>query len=296
MKDKTIHRIVRRVVNEALGVNSYVEKAVDGIINRIYELESNGQLEEKYFNRDIKIVAKRGKFNYNLIKDKMIIVEFRTYDFQRDEDLEYFKENYPVIFNEKMDSGLTYSSKENDLPIIKISIVRAGGKIQKNSYDILQHELDHALKDSLTNKNMNKRNYYKYKMATYMISDNDSNENKYAKVAAWIVYYSFPHEQDVFANGFYSELIHSNPTKENLDKLIYNSRYYSVITWLRRVLPYFKTIKSEEIELVNRILSISFMCDIDKIIKIGENTLAKYIHNLGRIKTLILQRLQQNNN
>lgn len=292
MKDKTIHRIVRRVVNEALGVNSYVEKAVDGIINRIYELESNGQLEEKYFNRDIKIVAKRGKFNYNLIKDKMIIVEFRTYDFQRDEDLEYFKENYPVIFNEKMDSGLTYSSKENDLPIIKISIVRAGGKIQKNSYDILQHELDHALKDSLTNKNMNKRNYYKYKMATYMISDNDSNENKYAKVAAWIVYYSFPHEQDAFANGFYSELIHSNPTKENLDELIYNSRYYSVITWLRRVLPYFKTIKSEEIELVNRILSISFMCDIDKIIKIGENTLAKYIHNLGRIKTLVLQRLQ----
>lgn len=50
MKDKTIHKIVRRVVNEALGVNSYVEKAVDGIINRIYELESKGSLEEKNSN------------------------------------------------------------------------------------------------------------------------------------------------------------------------------------------------------------------------------------------------------
>lgn len=293
MKDKTIHKIVRRVVNEALGVNSYVENAVDGIINRIYELESNGQLEEKTVTVEFPVLIKRGYFDYNLIKDKTIMVEFRTYDFQSNEDLEYFKENYPEIFNEKMNRGLAYSSNtENGLPMIKISLVRAGGKIQKNSYDILQHELDHALKDSLTNKKWNKRNNYKYKMATYMMHDDDGDENKYAKAAAWIVYYSFPHERDAFANGLYSELKHSNPTKENLDELIYNSRYYRIITWLRRVLPYFNTIKSEEIELVNRILSISFMCDINKIIKIGEKTLSEYIRNLGRIKTLILQRLQ----
>lgn len=292
MKDKTIHKIVRRVVNEALGVNSYVEKAVDGIINRIYELESKGSLEEKTVTVEFPVLIKRGKFDYNLIKDNKIMVEFRTYDFQSDEDLEYFKENYPEIFNEKMNRGLAYPSNGNKPPMIKISLVRAGGKIQNNSYDILQHELDHALKDSLSNKKMNKRNDYKYKMATYMMKDDDGNENKYANAAAWIVYYSFPHERDAFANGLYSELKHSNPTKENLDELIYNSRYYRIITWLRKVLPYFNTIKSEEIELVNRILSISFMCDIDKIIKIGEKTLSEYIRNLGRIKTLILQRLQ----
>lgn len=292
MNNKTIHRIVRRVVNEALGVNSYVENAVDGIIKKIYELESKGVLEEKTVTVEFPVLIKRGKLDYNLIKDKTIIVDFRTYDFQSDEDLEYFKENYPEIFRKKMNRGLAYPSNGNEPPMIKIPLVRANGKIQNDSYDILQHELDHALKDSLTNKKMNKRNNYKYKMATYMMADDDSNENKYAKVAAWIVYYSFPHEQDAFANGLYSELKHSNPTKENLDELIYNSRYYRVITWLRKVLPYFKTIKSEEIELVNRILSISFMCDIDKIIKIGEKTLSEYIHNLGRIKTLILQRLQ----
>lgn len=42
MKYKTIHKIVRRVVNEALGVNSYVEKAVDDIIDEIYKYESMG--------------------------------------------------------------------------------------------------------------------------------------------------------------------------------------------------------------------------------------------------------------
>lgn len=138
MKDKTIHRIVRRVVNEALGVNSYVENAVDGIINRIYELESNGQLEEKTVTVEFPVLIKRGKLDYNLIKDNKIMVEFRTYDFQSDEDLEYFKENYPEIFNEKMNRGLAYPSNGNKPPMIKISLVRAGGKIQKNSYDILQ--------------------------------------------------------------------------------------------------------------------------------------------------------------
>lgn len=124
MKDKTIHKIVRRVVNEALGVNSYVENAVDGIINRIYELESNGQLEEKTVTVEFPVLIKRGKLDYNLIKDKMIMVEFRIYDFQSNEDLEYFKENYPEIFNEKMNRGLAYSSNtENGLPMIKISLV-----------------------------------------------------------------------------------------------------------------------------------------------------------------------------
>lgn len=90
MKDKTIHRIVRRVVNEALGVNSYVEKAVDDIIDEIYEYESMGVLIEKHFDSDIKIVAKKGSVDY-YIKDKRILIIFRIYDFQSNEDLEYFK-------------------------------------------------------------------------------------------------------------------------------------------------------------------------------------------------------------
>lgn len=100
MKDKTIHKIVRRVVNEALGVNSYVEKAVDYIIKEIHKDESDGILEEKQVDGDVPVLIKRGLIYYE-IKNRLLKIIFRIYDFQSNEDLEYFKENYQEIFYKK---------------------------------------------------------------------------------------------------------------------------------------------------------------------------------------------------
>ena len=65
---------------------------------------------------------------------------------------------------------------------------------------------------------------------------------------------------------------------------------------LRKFLKEFNELQGEERENVDRLVKNKIGYGINKIIKIGENTLSKYIRNLGRIKTLILQRLQQNNN
>ena len=89
----------------------------------------------------------------------------------------------------------------------------------------------------------------------------------------------------------YSVLAHSKPTKENLDKLIYNSDYYTVIVRLREYLQEFNELQGEERERIDYLLQHKIGYGINKLIKIGETTLSKYIHNLGRIKTLMLQRL-----
>jgi hypothetical protein len=95
---------------------------------------------------------------------------------------------------------------------------------------------------------------------------------------------------------FYSVLAHSNPTNENIDNLIYNSDYYTIIVRLRKFLKEFNELQGEERENVDRLVKNKIGYGINKIIKIGERTLSKYIYKMGRIKTLILQRLQQNNN
>jgi hypothetical protein len=95
---------------------------------------------------------------------------------------------------------------------------------------------------------------------------------------------------------FYSVLAHSNPTKENIDNLIYNSDYYTIIIRLRTFLQEFNELQGEERERIDYLLKNKLGYGINKIIKIGERTLSKYIYKMGRIKTLILQRLQQNNN
>jgi hypothetical protein len=295
MKDKTIHRIVRRVVNEALGVNSYVEKAVDDIIDEIYKYESWGVLPEKTVTVEFPVLIKKGSVDY-YIKDKRILIIFRIYDFQNNEDLEYFKENYSEIFNKKMYHGSTYQSSTDDDIVIRFSLIRAGGKITNYSYNVLQHELDHAIKRVLSGKNYIKPYTNQYRNAQSVISNKEDVNNKYVRYSAWIVYWNLPHEQDAFANGLYSVLAHSKPTKENLDKLIYSSDYYTVIVRLREYLQEFNELQGEERERIDHLLQNKIGYGVSKLIKIGENTLSKFIHNLGRIKTLILQRLQQNNN
>lgn len=294
MKDKTIHKIVRRVVNEALGVNSYVEKAVDDIIDEIYKYESMGVLIEKHFDSDIKIVAKKGSVDY-YIKDKRILIIFRIYDFQNNEDLEYFRENYHEIFYKKMYRGSMHHSSTDDDIVIRFSLIRAGGKITDYSYNVLQHELDHAIKLVLSNKKYINGNGGKYNKAVYAMNGEDVND-KYLMRSGRIIYWSFPHERDAFANGLYSVLVHSNPTKENIDNLIYNSDYYATIVNLRTFLQEFNELQGEERKRIDYLVKNKIGYGLNKIIKIGEKTLSEYIRNLGRIKTLILQRLQQNNN
>lgn len=294
MKDKTIHKIVRRIVNEALGVNSYVEKAVDYIIKEIHKDESDGILEEKQVDGDVPVLIKRGLIYYE-IKNRLLKIIFRIYDFQSNEDLEYFKENYQEIFYKKMYCGSTNYSSTDDSIVVRFSLIRAGGKVQNYSYNVLQHELDHAIKYVLSNKQNIKRNADKYYNAIYAMKGENDN-NKYLMNLGRIVYWSYPHEQDAFANGLYSVLAHSNPTNENIDNLIYNSDYYTIIVRLRKFLKEFNELQGEERENVDRLVKNKIGYGINKIIKIGERTLSKYIYKMGRIKTLILQRLQQNNN
>lgn len=160
----------------------------------------------------------------------------------------------------------------------------------------LQHELDYAIKRILSGKNYIKPYTNQYHNAQSVISNKEDVNNKYVRYSAWIVYWNLPHEQDAFANGLYSVLAHSNPTNENIDNLIYNSDYYTIIVRLRKLLKEFNELQGEERENVDRLVKNKIGYGINKIIKIGERTLSKYIYKMGRIKTLILQRLQQNNN
>jgi hypothetical protein len=78
----------------------------------------------------------------------------------------------------------------------------------------------------------------------------------------------------------YSVLDHSKSTKENLDKLIYSSDYYTVIVRLREYLQEFNELQGEERERIDHLLQNKIGYGINKIIKIGE------IHCLNIFVTL----------
>jgi len=64
----------------------------------------------------------------------------------------------------------------------------------------------------------------------------------------------------------YSVLDHSKSTKENLDKLIYSSDYYTVIVRLREYLQEFNELQGEERERIDHLLQNKIGYGINKII------------------------------
>lgn len=279
--NNNIHRIVRRVLNEELGINSIVTKATDDVINRILS-KSEDEMFTMYPNEKRHYTNKTFNFDYELANGVSVRIGTGIVDFKDYDEYTEFKTNYPKEYR-ILTSGKT---SQTIGPLrIGVTVIRVGGQVIPENYEILQHEIEHAFQRIMKNGSLskNKKKYKKYTDA--MRKSTDPLIRKVGRVN----YLSYRHEQDAFANGLYAFLKHSDCDISNIDDVIKSSLFYRTLNEMRRAVSFWESkLGDEETEAI---LRENFNYGVDIVLKRAKKVVNEFVKRLGRIKTLYLQEL-----
>ena len=282
--NNNIHRIVRRVLNEELGINPIVAKATDDVINQIVS-KSEDEMFIKYPNEKRHYTNKAFSFDYELANGVTVRIGTGIVDFKDYDEYTEFKTNYPKEYR-ILTSGKT---SRNLGPLrIGVTVIRVGGQVIPENYEILQHEIEHAFQRIMKNGSLskNKKKYNKYTDA--MRKSADPLIRKVGRVN----YLSYHYEQDAFANGLYAFLKHSNCDISNIDDIIKSSFFYKTLNEMRRAVSFWESkLGDEETEAI---LRENFDYGVDIVLKRAKKVVNEFVKRLGRIKTLYLQELAKN--
>ena len=158
--NNNIHRIVRRVLNEELGINPIVAKATDDVINQILS-KSEDEMFIKYPNEKRHYTNKAFNFDYELANGVTVRIGTGIVDFKDYDEYTEFKTNYPKEYR------ILASGRTSQIlgPLrIGVTVIRVGGQVIPENYEILQHEIEHAFQRIMKNGSLskNKKKYNKY--------------------------------------------------------------------------------------------------------------------------------------
>ena len=283
--NNNIHRIVRRVLNEELGINRIVVKAIDDVIKQILS-KSEDEMFMLYPNKNRHYTNKTFNFDYEFANGISVRICTGIVDFKDYNEYAEFKTNYPKEYR-ILTSGKTSQNVGSPLRIA-VYVIRVGGQVIPENYVILQHEIEHAFQRIMKNGSLskNKKKYKKYTDA--MRKSTDPLIRKVGRVN----YLSYRHEQDAFANGLYAFLKHSDCDINNIDDIIKTSSFYRILNEMKRAVSFWESkLGDEETEAI---LRENFDYGVDIVLKRAKKVVNEFVKRLGRIKTLYLQELAKN--
>ena len=278
--NNNIHRIVRSVLNEELGINPIVAKATDDVINQILS-KSEDEMFMLYPNKNRHYTNKTFNFDYELANGVTVRIGTGIVDFKDYDEYAEFKTNYPKEYR-ILSSGRTSQNVGSPLRIA-VYVIRVGGQVIPENYEILQHEIEHAFQRIMKNGSLskNKKKYNKYTDA--MRKSADPLIRKVGRVN----YLSYRYEQDAFANGLYAFLKHSDCDISNIDDIIKSSLFYKTLNEMRRAVSFWESkLGDEETEAI---LRENFNYGVDVVLKRAKKAVNEFVKRLGRIKALYLQ-------
>lgn len=278
--NNNIHRIVRHVLNEELGINPIVAKATDDVINQILS-KSEDEMFMLYPNKNRHYTNKTFNFDYELANGVTVRIGTGIVDFKDYDEYAEFKTNYPKEYR-ILASGRTSQNVGSPLRIA-VYVIRVGGQVIPENYEILQHEIEHAFQRIMKNGSLskNKKKYNKYTDA--MRKSADPLIRKVGRVN----YLSYHYEQDAFANGLYAFLKHSDCDVSNIDDIIKSSLFYKTLNEMRRAVSFWESkLGDEETEAI---LRENFNYGVDVVLKRAKKAVNEFVKRLGRIKALYLQ-------
>lgn len=278
--NNNIHRIVRSVLNEELGINPIVAKATDDVINQILS-KSEDEMFMLYPNKNRHYTNKTFNFDYELANGVTVRIGTGIVDFKDYDEYAEFKTNYPKEYR-ILSSGRTSQNVGSPLRIA-VYVIRVGGQVIPENYEILQHEIEHAFQRIMKNGSLSKdkKKYNKYTDA--MRKSADPLIRKVGRVN----YLSYRYEQDAFANGLYAFLKHSDCDISNIDDIIKSSLFYKTLNEMRRAVSFWESkLGDEETEAI---LRENFNYGVDVVLKRAKKAVNEFVKRLGRIKTLYLQ-------
>lgn len=278
--NNNIHRIVRSVLNEELGINPIVAKATDDVINQILS-KSEDEMFMLYPNKNRHYTNKTFNFDYELANGVTVRIGTGIVDFKDYDEYAEFKTNHPKEYR-ILSSGRTSQNVGSPLRIA-VYVIRVGGQVIPENYEILQHEIEHAFQRIMKNGSLskNKKKYNKYTDAM-----RKSAEPLIRKVGR-VNYLSYHYEQDAFANGLYAFLKHSDCDISNIDDIIKSSLFYKTLNEMRRAVSFWESkLGDEETEAI---LRENFNYGVDVVLKRAKKAVNEFVKRLGRIKALYLQ-------
>ncbi len=278
--NNNIHRIVRRVLNEELGINPIVAKATDDVINQILS-KSEDEMFMLYPNKNRHYTNKTFNFDYELANGVTVRIGTGIVDFKDYDEYAEFKTNYPKEYR-ILSSGRTSQNVGSPLRIA-VYVIRVGGQVIPENYEILQHEIEHAFQRIMKNGSLskNKKKYNKYTDA--MRKSADPLIRKVGRVN----YLSYHYEQDAFANGLYAFLKHSDCDVSNIDDIIKSSLFYKALNEMRRAVSFWESkLGDEETEAI---LRENFNYGVDVVLKRAKKVVNEFVKRMGRIKSLYIQ-------
>ena len=209
--NNNIHRIVRRVLNEELGINQEVYDAS----NQVFELI---QTDFKKHNiHGIELNDVNGKVYSNMVEfsihSKKVNILYNFYYFDTENDYLAYKKQNPSITQAE-----TNTTDNADEFLIKVNYVVYDGVLNDMLFDQMQHELNHAFQQIISGK---KYTYGKVRQHIEKIPKALLND-KEIRCANFILYMSRNFEQDAFANGLYSSLMRNNEYDINNSGAVHN--------------------------------------------------------------------------
>lgn len=209
--NNNIDRIIRRVLNEELGINQEVYDAS----NQVFELIQDDL--KKHNIQSIELNGVNGKVYSNRIEcyihSKKVNVLYRFYYFDTNNDYLAYRKQNPSITQAK-----TNVTDNADEFLIKVNYVVCDGILNNMLYDQMQHELNHAFQQIISGK---KYTYGKVRQHIQKIPKALLND-KEIRCANFILYMSRNFEQDGFANGLYASLMRNNEYDINNSGAVHN--------------------------------------------------------------------------
>ena len=234
-----------------------------------------------YPNKNRHYTNKTFNFDYELANGVTVRIGTGIVDFKDYDEYAEFKTNYPKEYR-ILSSGRTSQNVGSPLRIA-VYVIRVGGQVIPENYEILQHEIEHAFQRIMKNGSLskNKKKYNKYTDAM-----RKSAEPLIRKVGR-VNYLSYHYEQDAFANGLYAFLKHSDCDISNIDDVIKSSLFYRTLNEMRRAVSFWESkLGDEETEAI---LRENFNYGVDVVLKRAKKAVNEFVKRLGRIKTLYLQ-------
>lgn len=140
-------------------------------------------------------------------------------------ELDYYIYNSPndQICDFVIKERYSENNYDEENKILSVTIYTVNGQlIEENSNKNLSHELNHILqisKGSSKNRNYSLLVNGAYNYASEIITNGKSDF--YDKLIAWLIYYSNPHGQDSFMNGYYQDLRNHKQFIQNKDSETY---------------------------------------------------------------------------
>lgn len=252
---------INKLITEEYGISNELSEESKKIVGQIEDAIASSQ-KKRY--GDYKF--SEGNFVHKFIID--FVVKWKFYNCLTKVSLNEFFAKY------------SHSYWDNNGKRLFIPAYMYDGAIDtKFLYNSVFHELEHMYQNAKSGKSFSNRELYSE------IGNMLHNSSEIIRSVGQMLYFSFPEEQDAYANGMYGEFVASRNNGMDVDDIIKNSEAWKYLKLLHKDYSLYLNKKNDS-ELNEKLKKLKIDKNIDRILKKAIND---YQRKIARVALKIKQ-------